>query len=338
MATTLKDIAAAAQVSIGTVERALKYRDRINPQVAERIRQIAKDMDYHPNKIASGLVNRTRKYKIAVVLHIAGNEFFNEVLTGIRRAEREIRDYGISLEIYYGKDFDPILQLSLIEKAIAEGANALIVVPINSPLIARKIRQLNKENFPVVFLNTYLNRVSCLSSIHCDYHRSGRIGGMLLHRLSGGQGKAIAFLPSSAILGNNFRKMGFEDYFRSSSSPMELTKIVELSSVPDLDKATMRKELADHPDINSILYCGNTEIALSSLEGVDRPVTLVVYDLSLDTRRALLDGRIDAAIVQSPAEEGYQSVNVIFQYLTSQTIPQKHIIMDSHIIFRECID
>ena len=44
MPTTLKDIAAAAGVSIGTVERALKNRDRINPQVAERIRQIAKEM------------------------------------------------------------------------------------------------------------------------------------------------------------------------------------------------------------------------------------------------------------------------------------------------------
>lgn len=42
--TTLKDIAAAAGVSIGTVDRALKDRGRVNPQVAQHIKDLAKEM------------------------------------------------------------------------------------------------------------------------------------------------------------------------------------------------------------------------------------------------------------------------------------------------------
>ena len=38
--TTLKDIAAAAGVSIGTVDRALKDRGRVNPQVAQHMKWI----------------------------------------------------------------------------------------------------------------------------------------------------------------------------------------------------------------------------------------------------------------------------------------------------------
>ena len=41
--TTLKDIAAAAGVSIGTVDRALKDRGRVNPQVAQHIKDLAKE-------------------------------------------------------------------------------------------------------------------------------------------------------------------------------------------------------------------------------------------------------------------------------------------------------
>ena len=110
MPTTLKDIAAAAGVSIGTVDRALKNRGRVNPQVAEKIKELAKEMDYHPNKIASGLVNRSRKHKIAVILHITGNDFFDEIIKGIRKAEREIRDYGMSVQIYPCKDFHAACQ------------------------------------------------------------------------------------------------------------------------------------------------------------------------------------------------------------------------------------
>ena len=44
MATTLKDIADMAGVSAGTVDRALHNRGRVNPEVAERIRKIAKEL------------------------------------------------------------------------------------------------------------------------------------------------------------------------------------------------------------------------------------------------------------------------------------------------------
>ena len=116
--TTLKDIAAAAGVSIGTVDRALKDRGRVNPQVAQHIKDLAKEMDYHPNKIASGLVNRSRNYKIAVILHITGNDFFNEVLKGVKKAEKEIRDYGMSVDIYPCDDFDASISFLILKKRL----------------------------------------------------------------------------------------------------------------------------------------------------------------------------------------------------------------------------
>ena len=44
MGVTLNEIAKAAGVSRGTVDRALNNRGRIHPQVAERIRHIAEEM------------------------------------------------------------------------------------------------------------------------------------------------------------------------------------------------------------------------------------------------------------------------------------------------------
>lgn len=49
MRVTLNQIAEAAGVSRGTVDRALNHRGRINPEVAERILQIAKEMGYRRN-------------------------------------------------------------------------------------------------------------------------------------------------------------------------------------------------------------------------------------------------------------------------------------------------
>lgn len=338
MSTTLKDIAAAAGVSIGTVERALKYRDRINPLVAERIRQMAKEMDYHPNKIASGLVNRSRKYQIAVIFPVSENEFWNEVLKGVHKAEKKIKDYGISVKLYFGMNFDVSMQLSLIDQAIAEGASAIILIPINSPLIAKKIRQLNKENFPVVFLNAYLNRVSCLSAIHCDNYRSGRVAGMLIHRLSRGEGNVMAFLPTSKILGNNLRKDGILDYFDLVPPTLKLEKTVELSNVPKHDVITIKEELEAHRDVTYLIYCGDIEVLLTCTKMLKRPFTTILFDLTPESRSALLNREIDAIITQSQQEQGYQAVDMVFQYLTSQTVPPKELLINSQILFKECID
>ena len=49
MRVTLNQIAEAAGVSRGTVDRALNHRGRINPEVAERILRIAKEMGYRRN-------------------------------------------------------------------------------------------------------------------------------------------------------------------------------------------------------------------------------------------------------------------------------------------------
>ena len=48
MAVTLQQIAEAAGVSRGTVDRALNNRGRIRPEVEERIKRIAREMGYQP--------------------------------------------------------------------------------------------------------------------------------------------------------------------------------------------------------------------------------------------------------------------------------------------------
>lgn len=338
MSTTLKDIAAAAGVSIGTVDRALKNRGRINPQVAEKIKKIAKEMNYQTNKIASGLVNSSRKYKIAIILHIMGNDFFDEILKGIRKAEREIRDYGMSIKIYSCEDFNAEMQLENIELALRENADAIIIVPINSALIRKKIRELSKQKFPVVFLNTYLKRISAFSSIHCDYFRSGRIGAMLTTLISNNNGRVIAFFPSSVMLGNNSRKEGCQNYFDTNTECAVLKDIVELTNNADINYKIVRDTLIKEQDVNCILFCGDSKMGISVLHELKRPIKAVFYDLGKETKQAIKEGKVNVAITQDPVEQGYMSVYVLFQYFSMGKIPPKEILMDCKIVFKESID
>ena len=76
MGVTLKQIAELAGVSVGTVDRALHDRGRVDPKVAQRIKLIAKELDYRPNTVAKSLSSRRRNLKITVIFHIQATMHF----------------------------------------------------------------------------------------------------------------------------------------------------------------------------------------------------------------------------------------------------------------------
>ena len=80
MAVTIQQIAEKAGVSRGTVDRALHNRGRINPQVAERIWELADEMGYVP-KERKKRENGKKKIKIGVVTQLAKASFSLSAVT-----------------------------------------------------------------------------------------------------------------------------------------------------------------------------------------------------------------------------------------------------------------
>ena len=92
----IKDIAELAGVSRGTVDRVLNNRSGVSPQTAEKIKEIAKALDYRPNKAGLALAAQKKKNKIGVVLFSKNNPFFDEVSEGVQTKARELADYGVT--------------------------------------------------------------------------------------------------------------------------------------------------------------------------------------------------------------------------------------------------
>ncbi len=338
MPTTIKDIAKVAGVSVGTVDRALNNRGRINPQVAERIKEIAAELNYRTNTVAKSLAIRNKNLKIAVVLHIQRNDFYDEIIKGIKQAEEEIQDFGITVDIFGCPDFNATEQLKLINHAISDNAHAIVIAPINDARIITRLKELHDQNFPVVFLANLLNEVPSFASISCDYYRSGRIGGRLMNIFSGGKGQMLAFLPSFTMLGNQKRMEGLRDYLKQTTSSIQLNEIVELTNDSLTDYFTTLEKLKNNPSVKYVLYCGNTKAGLKAIKDCSRKIIPVFYDYAPPTEEGLVNDNIAAAILQAPDEQGYQSIMTLFNFFTSNKIPEQHILIPSRIIIKECID
>jgi len=95
MKVTIKDVARAAGVSASTVSRALRDHHRISPKVREHVKQVAREMDFHPNQMARSLVNRQSQI-VGIVFpgdmdQSMGHPFYPSVLQGIGHAASQHR-------------------------------------------------------------------------------------------------------------------------------------------------------------------------------------------------------------------------------------------------------
>lgn len=79
---TIHDIAALLGLSASTVSRALSDHPRISEETKERVFQKARELNYHPNKLASKLRNG-KGNSIGVIVPRINRDFFSNAISGM---------------------------------------------------------------------------------------------------------------------------------------------------------------------------------------------------------------------------------------------------------------
>lgn len=150
IASTIKDIAAACNVSVGTVDRALNNRGQIKEETKNKILQVAKELDYHPNLAARGLVTGSTN-TIGVVCINLSNNFFSLLIEEIETIAKE-NGFFINLILTHN---DLQREMEGIQYLARRKVDGLIIFPIGTGTEYEE--KLKKLNIPIV---TLYNRIS----------------------------------------------------------------------------------------------------------------------------------------------------------------------------------
>jgi DNA-binding LacI/PurR family transcriptional regulator len=90
---TLADVARAAQVATSTASRALQESPRISETTKLRVREAARGLGYHPNRVAQSLRTQTASL-VGIVVPDIGAPFFSRVVKG---AQGVLEQNGIAV-------------------------------------------------------------------------------------------------------------------------------------------------------------------------------------------------------------------------------------------------
>lgn len=150
MAATIKDVAKKAEVSPSTVSRVIANNPRISQDTHEKVRKAMKELGYHPNAMARGLVkqkSQTIGLFISTSAELAlSNPFFVEAIRGIGSV---IQKHGYSLLLHSIEDEKDAEKacLSLLRQKKVDGV-VLSTSRVNDKLISK----LQTEGYPFVVI------------------------------------------------------------------------------------------------------------------------------------------------------------------------------------------
>lgn len=334
---TIKEIAALAGVSRGTVDRVINHRGSVNPKTAEKIMEIAQALDYKPNKAGIVLAAQKRKLKIGVVLLGMNNPFYDEVLRGISEKAEELESYNCTVLVRQ-TDYSLEEQLHAIDELTAEGINGLALAPYNHKAIRHKINILYEQGIPVVTLNTDIENSRRIAYVGSNYYHSGQTAAGLLRLMTTGQVYVGIISGSQNILCHTERIAGFRSIIKDYQNIYISATITNQDDDFESYEMTARL-LKEHPEINALFFAaggvyGGCRAVIAS--GRQYDIKMFAYDMVDTTRKLIEQGLIAATICQQPSLQGSKPLDILFTNLTTGESPQsEYNYVDNDIRIRE---
>ncbi len=331
---TIKQIAALAGVSRGTVDRALNGREGVKKEVRERILRIADELGYTPNKAAKALATLHRPLKIGAVMPAAGNPFFEAVKQGLTDACAELSSFGLELIVRQTEGYDAQKQADAIASLAASGIDGLLLAPIDSGCIRDLLKSIQ---LPVVMFNSALPGAERLCYIGQDYYQSGQTAAGLLALITRGDVRAAVLTGSKQMSGHNDRVRGLSDTLAKYTPRIQISALLE-NGDDDIRSYELTRDLLRQGQMDAlVLTAGGVGGAMRALHEKNRTMPVITYDASPETVSFIQSGAISATICQDPHTQGYQSCRAMFRYLSDGTQPPD-IYTDIDIRIRENLE
>ncbi|WP_430908274.1 LacI family DNA-binding transcriptional regulator [Maribacter sp. 2-571] len=329
---SLKDIAKEVGVSIATVSYVLsKGKDsRVSEGMSQKIREVAKRLNYQPNSIAQSLKSGTTN-TIGLVLADIANPFFANLA---RVIEDEAAKFNYTV-IFGSSDEKAAKSKQLIDFLSSRQVDGFIIAPSEGS--EEQIKTLQEQQIPVVLIDRFFPKIPTDFVIIDNYDSSYNIVKQLVrcgHRRVG----MLAYVNRLFHMQERIRgyRTALEDY--GLEPDPECLGEISHEEVKEQTEAAIDKMLASDNPIDSIFFSTNT-LAIYGLKHLDSLNIKVPEDIavvSFDEGEAFDFYYCPLTHVRQPLEEmGKEAVRSLSNRIKNPDTPQQTICLPAKLIVRE---
>ena len=339
----IKDIAAMAQVSMGTVDRVLHRRGKVSPEAEARVVRVLREINYRPNVVAKAL-SKTQTYLIAVLMpHPETDPFWNIPQRGIEEAERQLQSFGIEARYFL---FDPYQSDSFQQQAdhaLALQPQGVLLAPVLQHESLAFAYACQERQVPLVCFNTYIEALPSASFIGQDLHQSGRVAAELM--LMGHQPDTLLVVHIAEHPHNSVhlyaKEQGFRQYCTEKGLVPEQIITLEIDDPNSLSSSDSLRSLLTLSDTVQGIFITTAKAytLIPHLKGSTLTSCRIIgYDLTDFNISCLRQGTIDILIHQETKQQALMGISYLADLLVfRQDVPSiSHLPLG--IVTRESLD
>lgn len=317
---TIKDVAKAAGVSIGTVDRALNNRGRISESTKQKVMKAVQELDYHRNEFASA-IRKSSKTKILVVNARNPCSYMDIFTKAFKEQAAEYEGYGMELEFAFADSLGTKDMCRAVASIKIENYDGILLNASGSELVDF-IERAHMAGVPVGTFNSDIPGAQRVFFSGENHFSAGRLCGELIAKLLRGQGKTALFIGDETVFAQSERIRGFRDILMKDYPEIEISKILSHGD----DWTTAEKcvrQLFDMEKMPDVVFCnsavGGVPVCryLKEMEKERRPL-VVAYDDGKELVQLLKDGICTAIIYQEPTRQAKKALSYMFDALYYQ--------------------
>lgn len=239
---------------------------------------------------------------IAVVTHGSpGDPFWSVVKRG---AEQAGKDLGV--RVTYENAPNPVQQSQLINSAVANHDDGLVVSMANPDGVKAAVGQAVRAGMPVITINSggeYSQAFGAETHVGQSEYMAGQAAGRKLRQA--GVRNLICVIHEAGNIGLESRCKGAADTLGGKMTNLQ----VDVANIADAQNVIRSKLIAD-PSIDGVLAL-NPAVAVAASHAIGKArsqAKLATFDLSPDVLRLIEKGKVLFAVDQQPYLQGYLPV------------------------------
>jgi LacI family transcriptional regulator len=340
----IHQIAELANVSIGTVDRALHGRNGIRESTRRRILQIAAQIGYTPNLAARALSASRSGVRVGVCIPREIRFFYDQLWSGVLDEARRVAQLGVQL-VYRPVPRLGVDETEAFKELVESGVNGIILTAGDPEGLKPLIDSAEANGIRVVCVSTDAPGSRRSTVICVEPWLNGCLAGELMGKFVA-PGSKVAVVAGMLSTEDHRRKTdGFSDAFPRHCPGGKIVRVVEGHEDEDESFQKTFDLLGSVPGLVGLyvntVNCLPVCRALAA-HGLAGKVKLITTDLFAEMAAYFRKDIITASIYQQPHRQGQLAVRHMADHLTTKMPfpPTVHlspgVVMSSNLnLFRE---
>lgn len=325
---SMADVAAHAQVAIGTVSNVLNNPEKVTEKTRRRVQASIAELGFVRNDAARSLAVGTSN-AVGLVVADLGNSFFVDIARG---AESVLRRHGLNGMIT-DSDIDRDKEVRNLELFEASRVAGIIFAPLDTPLA--RSATLPAATTPLVLVN-YESPHLAYAGVIVDEHHGGELAAR--HLLALGR-RRIAFVGGPLFLTAVRERR--EGVIRAvSETPGATLDTIETGGL-DLQhgRQAAHELIAQGPGRFDAVIAASDLIAIGLIQILDEmPGFRVPQDVAVtgyDDNHFASESAIPVTTVAQPGHEmGRTAAELLMQRINDPQTPNRTVVLRPHLIAR----